>query len=106
RVLRLREMVEPLVSLYRLLDGANDRLRFLHPAVRHQPAWTFGDHPPNEHDADPEDCAQSEAEPPAEGLGNQPRGEQGAGEEGTGGGAHPPTPVDRQIRLPARTGRD
>ena len=72
----------------------------------HEPAGTFRDEPPDEHDAYPKDGSQSEAQTPSQMFRNEKRVQQDNGEKRAACRAKPPTAVDRQVDLSAPTGRD
>src|ERR1700704_4754007 len=87
-----------------LLDLRDDPLRLLRPAVREQPARALGDEAPDGDDAECEDRADPESQPPADRLANVV--EQLVREEGGPGGSDPPRAVDDDVDAAADPGRD
>jgi len=77
-----------------LLDLRNHLLRFVRATVREQPARALRNQPPDRQDAERQNGADQEAEPPADRLADVRK--ELVREEGRHGRAEPPAAVDRQ----------
>ena len=89
-----------------LLDLTDDPLGLLLIAVRHQPARALRHMPPHHQDAEAENGADAEADPPAEIDGKQVGIEQRDRGERADGGADPIGAVDIEIDTATQTRRD
>jgi hypothetical protein len=104
-LLGLRERVADL--LFDLaLDLVDDPLGLLLAAMDEQPARALGHVAAHQQDAEAEDRAHPECEPPARVTGEDRRVEEDQGRNRPDGRADPIAPVDRQVHLPAVARRD
>ena len=87
-----------------ILDTGDDRFRFLHPSMGHEPTGTFRDDSPEQHDAHAQDRSEPEAQPPSQIFRDNIWVQQHNDEECADCRSQPPAAVDRQVgtTAPAR----
>src|SRR5690606_34369973 len=94
------------LSAHLVLDPVDDAFRLGFLPVDEQPAWTLRYMPAYQHDAQAQEAAQAEGQPPAEVGRQQILVEKQHGDQAAERRTDPVAAVDGQIRLPAVAGRN